>query len=84
MTGLTEGQSYYWIYFEIYSSANIWFLFVLAAVAAFIPDIIVKVFEEMIFYSKSRKESVKTFFQRLNSINKVEDAVLEYKQEYRF
>ena len=81
MTGLTEGQSYYWIYFEIYSSPCFWFLIILVVVAAFIPDIIIKVFNEMTFSTKGRKESVNTsFFQRLNSLNKVEDVV----QEYRF
>ena len=81
MTGLTEGQSYYWIYFEIYSLPIFWFLIMLVVVAAFIPDIIIKVFNELTFYTNSSRESVKTsFFQRLNSLNKVEDVV----QEYRF
>lgn len=78
MTGLTDEQSYYWIYFEIYSSAFYWFLFMLIVVTALTPDVILKVIEE-IYYQNGRKESVAQFLSRLNSVNKVEDL-----EEYRF
>ncbi len=45
MAQILDGQSCYWIYFNLLSTGTIWLLLFLEVVTAITPDLIIKVFE---------------------------------------
>lgn len=45
LEGLTEGQSQYWIYYDLLGSITIWFLGLLVVVTAILPDFTLKIIE---------------------------------------
>lgn len=46
LTGLTDGQSYFGVYFELLSTAKIWLLVLLVIVASLAPDLVIKVLDD--------------------------------------
>ena len=47
MTTLTDGQSTYWSFFYFFSTAPAWFVMILAMFTAIVPDILIKVLENI-------------------------------------
>lgn len=52
----TDNQSLYWIYFDLYSTGPVWFLLLLEVFAAILPDIVIKVLENLRDTELIRKE----------------------------
>lgn len=47
ITELTDGQETYWIFFYIFSTAPTWLVIILASVVSILPDVVLKVIENM-------------------------------------
>ncbi len=47
MTVFTEEQNFYWIFYQIFSYPITWFCFLITAVVAIIPDLIIKIIENL-------------------------------------
>lgn len=47
LTSITDDQSLYWEFFDMFTHASIWFCILLAVVCANIPDAILTVFETL-------------------------------------
>ena len=56
LTTFTDYQSLYWIYFNLFSNGPVWFLLFLEVFAAILPDIIIKVLENVRDTELIRKE----------------------------
>jgi len=44
---ITENQNLYWNYFTLLSSPNVWFCIIVSTVASILPDICLKVIENL-------------------------------------
>jgi hypothetical protein len=58
MEGITDGQSLYWEYYNMFSHGPTWFCFLLIAITSLIPDIIIKVVENLRDTELVRKEKL--------------------------
>ena len=47
MTAITDNQSLYFVFFDMFSHASVWMCIIVATMAALLPDIISKVLENM-------------------------------------
>jgi hypothetical protein len=47
LTLIADGQSIFWVYFDLLSNATVWFILVLQLVTAMIPDLVLKVCENI-------------------------------------
>ena len=62
LTLIADGQSIFWVYFDLFSNLTVWFILALQLVTAIIPDLILKIFEnirdcELIKYEKQMQAS---------------------------
>lgn len=55
LTSFTDHQNLYWINFDMFSHASVWFCIIAAIVASTIPDTVVKTIENFIEFNKVNK-----------------------------
>jgi hypothetical protein len=55
LTSFTDHQNLYWINFDMFSHASVWFCIIAAIVASLIPDTVVKTIENLIECNKVNK-----------------------------
>lgn len=59
LTSITDGQNLFWIFYDLFSCGSVWFLIILIVVTAILPDIIIKIIENLrvsIFLFKENNE----------------------------
>ena len=47
MTTITDGQSLYWSYFHVLDSITVWFTILLVIITSLVPDLIIKILENL-------------------------------------
>ena len=67
MEDITDGQSLYWEYYNMFSHGPMWFCFLLIAITSLIPDIVIKVVENLRDSELVRKEKLEEA-QRMKNI----------------
>jgi phospholipid-translocating ATPase len=64
LTSITDNQTFYWIFYDLFSHAATWLCILLAVVASNLPDLITSIFETM----RERFITVKYESRELNTI----------------
>ena len=52
LSDFTEGQSFFYVYFVLFTSGYAWLCLILSSVTSILPDLVYKIYEN---YSKKRK-----------------------------
>lgn len=61
LTVLTDDQNLFWIFYNLFSSGSIWFLMIIIVTTAILPDIIIKIIENLrvsIFLYKENESKI--------------------------
>ena len=66
---ITEGQNYYWIFYKIFSRISFWLCMLLSLVASIIPDVCIKVIENL----NAERNKTKKNISRLSFKPKIDD-----------
>ena len=56
LTLIADGQSTFWVYFDLFSNVPFWFILILQLVTSIIPDLVLKVFESIRDYEHIKRE----------------------------
>ena len=67
MTLITEEQRFYWVLYQLLSYPSVWMLFILTTAIALIPDLVIKIAENVIGDEKIRKVETE-FIDRLSQM----------------
>ena len=79
VTVVTEGQSYFWSIYQIFSYPTVWLCFFLSAAIAIIPDIFIKIIENTVIEFREAKK-----LKRMQNMDKAnEDISKSFKERTR-
>lgn len=62
LTVITDDQNLFWIFYDLFSSGSIWFLMIIIVTTAILPDIIIKIIENLrvsIFLYKENENKIR-------------------------
>jgi hypothetical protein len=77
---VTENQSFFWIFFQLFSYPTIWLCFLLSAALAVIPDVLIKIVENLLNERYLRKKAEKLAKYQSRFLKDVPD---HFKDQHR-
>lgn len=78
LTSITDNQTFYWIFYDLFSYAATWLCILVAVVSSNLPDFIVSVFETLKErYSTVKYESLESNTFKINSLDNLKKNKIE-------